>query len=302
MQDIIAGSTQHATCLDIVERECGESLAAVAGVLGGVKVVNMATGRIISEVGPASCPVRIVRFSPDGRLVVTGHDTGTVQIWETNTGNPISAPLTLHSSWVTDLRISSDCSTLVSAGDRLVWWSLPPPTPISSLQSPTHLGPPGLRHRKLSLPLPRSRRSSGSKSNRESMDVEGLVGLRLDNTSAFASPVGSPPSQRDSMSRVATQVDSKQCSPTMDVFRRKLSSHLGGDTTTSLPSSPVGKRKVTKRAPGSSVQKELLQTFDIKGSSVAGRVWVNKEFTQFVTVDDAGILYILDEYIPSTKF
>ena len=48
--DIIAGSTQHATCLDIVERECGESLAAVAGVLGGVKVVNISTGKKVSEV------------------------------------------------------------------------------------------------------------------------------------------------------------------------------------------------------------------------------------------------------------
>ena len=32
------------------------------------------------QVGPASCPVRVVRFSADGRLVVTGHDTGTVQV------------------------------------------------------------------------------------------------------------------------------------------------------------------------------------------------------------------------------
>ena len=42
-----------------------------------------------------------------------------------------------------------------------------------------------------------------------------------------------------------------------------------------------------------------MQTFDIKGFSV-NKVWVNKEFTQFVTVDDAGICYILDEFIPSS--
>ena len=65
----------------------------------------------------------------------------------------------------------------------------------------------------------------------------------------------------------------------------------------SLPSSPVGKRKLTKT--GSGGQKELLQTFEIKGSSV-NKVWVNKDFTQFVTVDDAGICYILDEFIPET--
>ena len=32
------------------------------------------------------------------------------------------------------------------------------------------------------------------------------------------------------------------------------------------------------------------------------RVWVNPDFTQFVTVDDAGICYILDEYIPAGNF
>ena len=65
----------------------------------------------------------------------------------------------------------------------------------------------------------------------------------------------------------------------------------------SVPSSPVGKRKLTKT--GSFSQKELLQTFDIKGSSV-NKVWINNDFTQFVTVDDAGICYILDEFIPAS--
>ena len=80
----------------------------------------------------------------------------------------------------------------------------------------------------------------------------------------------------------------------MYYFTRQGSGYLD---TLSLPSSPVGKRKLTKT--GSGGQKELLQTFDIKGSSV-NKVWVNKEFTQFVTVDDAGICYILDEFIPSS--
>ena len=46
-------------------------------------------------------------------------------------GASISSPLSLHSSWVTDISISSDCSTLLTAGDRLVWWSLPAPPPAS---------------------------------------------------------------------------------------------------------------------------------------------------------------------------
>ena len=73
------GSTGHATCLDVTERE-GETLAAVSGVSGGVKIVELRGGQKVIEVGPACVPVRVVRFSPDGKLVVTGHDTGTVQV------------------------------------------------------------------------------------------------------------------------------------------------------------------------------------------------------------------------------
>ena len=76
---IRSGTTGHATCLDVVERS-GETLAAVSGVVGGVKIVNLDTGRCCVEVGPASCPVRVVKFSPDGKLIVTGHDTGQVQV------------------------------------------------------------------------------------------------------------------------------------------------------------------------------------------------------------------------------
>jgi putative heme degradation protein len=50
---------------------------------------------------------------------------------------------------------------------------------------------------------------------------------------------------------------------------------------------------------GGDGKKDLLQTFDIKGSSVS-KVFVNQDFTQFVTLDDAGILYILDELLPPT--
>eukprot|EP00090_Calanus_glacialis_P007925 TRINITY_DN16316_c0_g1_i1.p1 TRINITY_DN16316_c0_g1~~TRINITY_DN16316_c0_g1_i1.p1 ORF type:complete len:931 (+),score=202.36 TRINITY_DN16316_c0_g1_i1:124-2793(+) len=269
---ITSGTTQHATCLDVVQRN-EDTLAAVSGVVGGVKIVNLETGKCLVEVGPASCPVRVVKFSPDGKLIVTGHDTGQVQIWDSVTGASLSSALPLHSSWVTDVSISSDCSTLITAGDRLVWWSLPSPTVVPQ--------PSIVRRRKLSLPIPRSRRSSGSKSNRDSGHEDSLI-LKSDINSGCSSPIGSPPTRC---------VDS--------MFRRTLSGHLSYPENMSMPTSPVGKRKITKT--GSFAQKELLQTFDIKGSSV-NRVWVNNEFTQFVTVDDAGICYILDEFIPSSQF
>jgi hypothetical protein len=44
--------------------------------------------------------------------------------------------------------------------------------------------------------------------------------------------------------------------------------------------------------------KELLQLFDIRGTSVT-RIHASKDFKKFVTIDDAGIVYILEE-IPSS--
>ena len=51
-------------------------------------------------------------------------------------------------------------------------------------------------------------------------------------------------------------------------------------------------RAVTKT--GSSACPELLQTFDIKGSS-AVMVSASRDFRRFATIDDAGIPYVLEE-------
>ena len=153
--------------------------------------------------------------------------------------------------------IFSDCSTLLTAGDRLVWWSLPP--------APTPTPPPSAVpvRRKLSLPLPRARRSSGSNKfvaeggnqsfpRRDSLhlgDNEDSADSRLASrgSSGYGSPVGSVESPaRES----------------------QAAGHLHKRLLASLPppTSPVGKRKVTKQ--GAQGKKELLQTFDVKGSLV----------------------------------
>jgi len=44
----------------------------------------------------------------------------------------------------------------------------------------------------------------------------------------------------------------------------------------------------------SSVHKELLQVFELRGSSAA-RIYASQDFSKFVTIDDAGLLYILEE-------
>lgn len=42
--------------------------------------MELRSGQKLLEVGPACTPVRVVKFSPDGKLIVTGHDTGAVQV------------------------------------------------------------------------------------------------------------------------------------------------------------------------------------------------------------------------------
>jgi len=272
--DISSSCTSHATCLDVVDGQYG-ALAAVSGVGGVVRVVDLSSGACLAEVGQGSgmqsipepqsgavCPVRVAKFSPDGRILVTGHDSGNVQIWESMTGLPLSTPLPLHSSWVTDVAVSVDGSTLLTAGDRLVWWRLE--TPSASPATP-------IRIRKHSMPslLTRSRRSSGSRSNRASATDESLYPPSPSTpSSSLTSPVGTPPRP-------------------FPLIR---------PTSVPLISSPIAKRKIAKV--GGDGKRDLLQTFDIKGSSVS-KVFVNQDFSQFVTLDDAGILYILDELLPT---
>ena len=47
--------------------------------------------------------------------------------------------------------------------------------------------------------------------------------------------------------------------------------------------------------------KELLQVFDIRGSAVT-RIHASEDFKKFVTIDNAGIIYILEEINNSCKF
>ena len=88
VRSITSGSTPHATCLDVVQRQ-DETIGAISGVLGGVRIVSLDTGKCLLEVGPSSSPVRVVKFSPDGKLVVTGHDTGQAQVTHVTYFSPL---------------------------------------------------------------------------------------------------------------------------------------------------------------------------------------------------------------------
>ena len=84
-----------------------------------------------------------------------------------------------------------------------------------------------------------------------------------------------------------------------DPFRRRKrgdseSKSSPGNQSPASPFSPIKleDEEIVKRGEGQA--KELLQLFDIRGTCVT-RIYASNDFKKFVTVDDAGIVYILQE-------
>ena len=67
--------------------------------------------------------LKLLVFSPDGKVLVSGFDTGTIQLWDVKTGEKIAA-LDGHTKGVNTLAFSPDGTMLVSAatdGTILLW-------------------------------------------------------------------------------------------------------------------------------------------------------------------------------------
>ena len=67
--------------------------------------------------------LKLLVFSPDGKVLVSGFDTGTIQLWDVKTGEKIAA-LDGRTKGVNTLAFSPDGTMLVSAatdGTILLW-------------------------------------------------------------------------------------------------------------------------------------------------------------------------------------
>ena len=97
---------------------------AYGGKLGKIVLINAANLQLEREIG---CPreARCMEFSPDDRLLATGHTDSMIRVWEVETGR-LRAQLVGHERALHDLAFSPDSRTLLSAADdgEIRLWSV----------------------------------------------------------------------------------------------------------------------------------------------------------------------------------
>jgi WD40 repeat protein len=109
----------------------GRSIATPAGqgmdgrtqIQPDIVLWETATGQERLHIAGNEGQVSQVVFSPDGRLLASSGQTGTIRLWDGWTGKEVSR-FTGHRGWITSLSFAPDGKTLASAGgDRtiLIW-------------------------------------------------------------------------------------------------------------------------------------------------------------------------------------
>jgi WD40 repeat protein len=132
----------------------GKTLASVPGVSRspgtdkqgeGVRLWDLATGRVRARLEAPGVRVEGVAFDADGRRVTTagsvlppGTDRGEVRRWETATGRPLGTPLEVdHNTSALAVGVGGKTMVLATAGSRgvgidlageITLWELDPPT------------------------------------------------------------------------------------------------------------------------------------------------------------------------------
>jgi WD40 repeat protein len=90
---------------------------------------DAATTRALGPpIGPTDSPPSCFAFSPDGRLVVSGHEGGAAQVWDVATSRPLSAPVTQPAGVRGVAFLPDGRSFLTAATDGTIrQWSIPEP-------------------------------------------------------------------------------------------------------------------------------------------------------------------------------
>ena len=111
---INAGDSSRAVLLALEAARLDPEAVEVRGsLLAGLE----ASPRLLSFLPGHSNIVYSVAFSPDGKILASASQDGTIILRDVATRQPIGQPLTGHTSWVTSVAFSPDGKTLASASD-----------------------------------------------------------------------------------------------------------------------------------------------------------------------------------------
>jgi WD40 repeat protein len=83
---------------------------------GAAEVWDARTRRRVRNL-PGPEMTSFMRFSPDGRLLVTGYRQGRTLVWSTTTWKPVTRLLSANAAWIGHAAISPDDRTLATGSD-----------------------------------------------------------------------------------------------------------------------------------------------------------------------------------------
>ncbi|TRY73964.1 hypothetical protein TCAL_11343 [Tigriopus californicus] len=243
-----SGSEQF-TSMDGCKANGMLALGCSNGVVSLLALKDLSYIRQLEYAEQKDVPVTVCKFNVEGNLLAVGYDSQskmvkerkkqnvksfTAVIWSTGIEQHLIMSFQLENSWLRDIAFSHDSRQLVTAGDKIAWWSV---KTMSKQRSSIFQ----------SLP------------SEELNPPTDLLSRRISQGNIFQrTPKGSGIEDHEQMSPAHS------------------------------PRSPRGNKVCALDS------NHLLQMFDIKGSSVS-RIFPAKDFQKFATIDDSGIVYILEE-------
>ena len=90
-------------------------LALAQSIVGDVTVFNPQTGQALLELPAQGAPVNRIDYAPNGEMLATAADDGSVYLWDAGSGELLHT-LTGHQNRVTQVVFSPDSSWLVTGG------------------------------------------------------------------------------------------------------------------------------------------------------------------------------------------
>jgi hypothetical protein len=110
--------------------------AMTARGLEPISALNVKRLQILNDVQPPASNLTQVAFSPDGKLLATGGQSGAVQLWDPASGAEIRRVAGQHAASITALAFSPDGSLLLSTSEDgvLYLWNTLTGEPVLNLQ------------------------------------------------------------------------------------------------------------------------------------------------------------------------